>query len=94
MNHIHRIVGMLAGLVGAMLALGATASPAHATLPPPEPGGTTVVHSPAVHTVVTGGMAGWQITLIAAGAALLAAVLAVIIDRMWATRRRMTARAA
>jgi hypothetical protein len=33
------------------------------------------------HTVVVGGMPGWQITLIAAGAAVLAAVLAVTADR-------------
>jgi hypothetical protein len=47
-----------------------------------------------IHTVVTGGMPGWQITLIAAGAALLAAVLAVLLDRAWATRRHITAPAA
>jgi hypothetical protein len=47
-----------------------------------------------IHTVVTGGMPGWQITLIAAAAALLAAVLAVLLDRAWATRRRITAPAA
>jgi hypothetical protein len=47
-----------------------------------------------IHTVVSGGMPGWQITLIAAAAALLAAVLAVLLDRAWATRRRITAPAA
>jgi hypothetical protein len=47
-----------------------------------------------VHTVVIGGMPGWQITLIAAGAALLAAVLAVLLDRARATRRHITAPAA
>ena len=30
---------------------------------------------------------GWQITLIAVGAALLAAVLAVLLDRAWAARK-------
>jgi hypothetical protein len=34
-----------------------------------------------------GGMPGWQITLIAVGAALCAAVLAVLLDRVWAERR-------
>jgi len=34
-----------------------------------------------VHTVVTSGMAGWLITLIAVGAALLAATVAVFMDR-------------
>jgi hypothetical protein len=43
------------------------------------------------HTVVVGGMPGWQITLIAAAAALLAAVLAVIADRIRAARQRQIA---
>ena len=34
-----------------------------------------------VHTVVIGGMPGWQIALIAIGAALLAATVAVLLDR-------------
>jgi hypothetical protein len=33
------------------------------------------------HPVVTGGMPGWQITQIALGAALIAAVIAVLPDR-------------
>ena len=32
-------------------------------------------------------MPGWQITLIAAAAALLAAILAVALDRAWTARR-------
>jgi hypothetical protein len=40
-----------------------------------------------VHTVITGGMPGWQITLIAAGAALAAAAIAVLLDRAWAARK-------
>ena len=39
------------------------------------------------HTVVLGGMPGWQIALIAIGAALLAATAAVLADRARATRR-------
>jgi hypothetical protein len=35
-----------------------------------------------------GGMPGWQIALIAVGAALLAAALAVLADRVLAARRR------
>jgi hypothetical protein len=38
----------------------------------------TPVH---IHTVVIGGMPGWQITLIAAGAALTAATVALLLDR-------------
>ena len=42
---------------------------------------------PPIPTVVTGGMPGWQITLIALGAALLAAALAVLLDRASSRRR-------
>ena len=87
MSYIRRIMVMLTGLAGGALALGAAASPALAVPPPPKPGGTTVVPLPAIHTVVIGGMPGWQITLIAVGAALLAAALAVLADRMRAARR-------
>ena len=47
-----------------------------------------------VHTVVAGGMPGWQITLIAVGAALVAATVAVLFDRARAARRHVTAAAA
>jgi hypothetical protein len=40
------------------------------------------------HTVLVGGMPGWQIALIALGAALFAATLAVLLDRARTTRRR------
>jgi hypothetical protein len=43
----------------------------------------------ATRTVVAGGMPGWQIALIAAGAALLAATLAVLADRARAAHGRM-----
>jgi hypothetical protein len=39
-------------------------------------------------------MPGWQIALIAAGAALLGAALAVTVNRMRAARRRVTVSAA
>ena len=37
--------------------------------------------------ITTGGMAGWQIALIAVGAALVAAAVAVLLDRKLAGRR-------
>jgi hypothetical protein len=40
-----------------------------------------------VHTVVVGGMPGWQIALIAAAAALAAATVAVLLDRAWAAHK-------
>ena len=53
-------------------------------------------HSPLptlTHTAVTGGMPGWQITLTAAGAAILAPALAVALHRAWAARRQVTSTA-
>jgi hypothetical protein len=43
------------------------------------PGGPA--QAPAVGAVTAGGMPGWQITLIALGAALVAATAAVFLDR-------------
>ena len=89
MKRLHctcRFAGVLAGLVTTLLALGAAAPAARATIP--DPGGGPGVQ-PATQAVVTGGMPGWQITLIAAGAALAAAVLAVLADRARAARRHM-----
>ena len=74
-------------LAAAVTTLVASAPAAFATrVPPPgmgDPG--TQVAPPLVHTL--GGMPGWQITLIAVGASLLAAVMAVLLDRMWTARR-------
>ena len=54
----------------------------------PNRAGYPPVAVPAqIHTVVTGGMPGWQITLIAVGAALLTAALAVLLDRARTARR-------
>ena len=84
---IRRLAGILAGLAGALLAF--TAASAE-RLPPP--GGDGTVHAPPqVHTIVTGGMPGWQITLIAVAAAVIAATVAVIVDRVWAARRHLPA---
>lgn len=56
----------------------------------PVPGPARTV----THTVVMGGMPGWQITLIAVGAALLAATVTVLADRVRAARRPAAAAAA
>ena len=42
---------------------------------------------PEIHTVVVGGMPGWQIAAIAVAAALVAAVAAVLLDRSRSARR-------
>jgi hypothetical protein len=46
------------------------------------------------HTVVAGGMAGWQITLIVVGAALMAATVAVFTDRARTAHRKLRVSAA
>jgi hypothetical protein len=51
----------------------------------------TVAH---LHAAVTGGMPGWQIALIAIGAALAAATLAVLVDRALTARGRVRPTAA
>ena len=93
-RHIRRALAVLAGLTAAVLALGAT--PAFARLEP-DPGAGYVAPAsvPAqARTIVVGGMPGWQIALIAVGAALLAAALAVLADRVLAARRRAISAAA
>jgi hypothetical protein len=96
MNHIHRIrraIRFLAALGGALLAVG-IASPAFAAGLRPPPGSLYRPPAPPVtrtHTMVVGGMPGWQIALIAVSAAVLAAALAVILDRARTARRQLAA---
>jgi hypothetical protein len=90
---IARLTGAAASLAGAVLALSAMAPAASAARTPPfgglighrtPPFGGLIERDsppPAVHTIVVGGMPGWQITLIAAAAAVFAAALAVTLDR-------------
>jgi ABC-type Co2+ transport system permease subunit len=63
---------------------------------PPLPPGHFVgpVYKVPVPTVVAGGMPGWQIALIALGAALAAATAAVLLDRARAARRKTITAAA
>ncbi len=48
-------------------------------------------YQPPTGAVTAGGMAGWQITLIALGAALVAAAAAVLLDRARAAHRAASA---
>jgi hypothetical protein len=98
-RHIRRSAAVLVGLAGAMLAF---AVPAFARTVP-IPGDTFGTPVPAqvpaqvpvqVRTIVAGGMPGWQIALIAAGAALIAAALAILAYRMLAGRRQAVTTAA
>ena len=52
-----------------------------------EGNGHIPITPPAVHTVIVGGMPGWQIAAIAIVAALVAAVAAVLLDRSRSVRR-------
>ena len=81
MNHVRRIFfAAVATLAGAVLAL--TASPAFAMRVPPGGDSVTIVPPPPpVRVINEGGMPGWQITLIALAAALVAAAVAVLLDR-------------
>ncbi len=92
-QRIRRLAGVVAGLVGAIVAFTA-AAPAALAMRVPPPGDTGWVTPPQIRTVVTGGTPGWQIALIAIGAALLASVAAVLLDRARTARRRVTASAA
>jgi hypothetical protein len=98
MTHIRRITAALVTLAGALAAVTPTA-PAALAIRVPPPGGAGLARTvpwpktpvppaqPPVHTVMADGMPGWQIALIAAGAALAAAAIAVLVDRAWAARK-------
>ena len=88
MNRITRILGILAGVGAALLGILATGSAAFAYDVPPNGGGAQ-----PVQVVTNGGTAGWQITLIALGAALFASIIAVVADRSWLARHRSAASA-
>lgn len=95
-RHIRRLGAVLAGLVAALLASAAVVPAAFARVlpdggPPYGPAPATPVPATSVRVVTAGGMPGWQIALIAVGAALLAAVVAVLADRALAARRRTIA---
>jgi hypothetical protein len=85
MKHLRRIFAAAVTLAGAALAL-ATA-PAAFAKPLPPPDCCTSGAATGVTVVTGGGMPGWQITLIAVGAALAGAALAVLLDRAWAARK-------
>lgn len=99
-HHIRRLAGILAGLAAALAAALAGAPAAFAAtgaFPPPDPVSPSGPTAPAVldhaHAAVAGGMAGWQIALIAVGAAILGAIVAVLLDRARAARRHRPAAA-
>jgi len=94
-KHLRRFGAVLAGLGVAMTALAGAAHASTTMIPVPgyggPGGGAASVPSPVIHTVVVGGMPGWQIALIAVGAAIIAASMAVLLERTHSARRRLTA---
>jgi hypothetical protein len=93
-QHLRRLAAVVAGLAAALVAFGAT--PAFASLPPGHVLGRNRAGYPPVshvHTIVTGGIPGWQIALIVI-AALFAAATAVLVDRARAARRTRATAAA
>jgi len=102
---IGRLAVIVAGLTGALVGLSAGAVPAaFAGMMVPlggDPHGRPGLVGPRpapphpalpvhAHAAVTGGISGWQIALIAAGAALLSAALTVVCYRVRDARRRVT----
>ena len=86
LRSVRGLGGLLAGLGALVTTLVVTSTAAMAMLLPPDGGGE--VSQPVPLPVAAGGMPGWEITFIAAGAALVAAVLAVLADRARPARRR------
>jgi hypothetical protein len=79
-----RFTVAVAALACALVASAAVIPAAWAENLPPNDGGPAPAPAPAVYAA---GMPGWQITLIAVAAALVAAVTAVLVDRARTARR-------
>lgn len=94
MSHIRRIphlVRSLAAFTAAMLGVVVSTSGAFA-MRVPAPGGSSssfpAVPGPTVaHTVVASGVVGWQVAVIVVGVAVLAAIIAIAVDRARAAHR-------
>ena len=87
LRRARRLGGLLAGLGALATMLVVTSTAALAMVVPGTDGGGAPQAPPPLPPAA-GGMPGWEITLIAVGAALVAAALAVIADRARPARRR------
>jgi NhaP-type Na+/H+ and K+/H+ antiporter len=87
-KRIRRAAAIAAGLVLAWVGL-AGAAPAAFAMIPSHGGISDTPTAAATRTVVVGGMPGWEIALIAIGAALLAAALTVLANRARAAHRQL-----
>ena len=85
---LRRITAALAVAAGGVLAwAGAVPAASASIIPVPGDGPYGPVPALAVPVITAGGMPGWQITLIAVAAALIAATAAVFLDRIRASHR-------
>jgi hypothetical protein len=93
---IRRFAAVLTALACGLLAPVAIVPAAFAMSTPMGdggPSGVAPVPATAIHVITKGGMAGWQITSIALGAALLGAAVTVLLYRALAVRRSPAAAA-
>ena len=88
-----RLAAALAAITCALLASAVVpAASAHELVRDPPTGASPApIPAPVAPVVTVGGMPGWQITLIAVGAALVTAIAAVVLDRMLARRSASSA---
>ena len=83
---LRRITAVLAAVTGALLAWAAVPAASAAIIPVPD-GGYGPAPAATFRVIAACGMPGWQITLIAVAAGLVAATAAVVLDRARASRR-------
>lgn len=90
--HLGHLTAVLVAIICGGLPASAAAVPGAFANPVPSPGGSygpgPATPATVTRVITTGGMPGWQITLIAPGAAPFAASVAVLLDRARSGRRR------
>jgi hypothetical protein len=87
MKHFRRLFAAVATLASAALTLAAAPAAFAMQVPPPGQGSGIAPPPPPVRVLAEGGMPGWQITLIALAAALVAVAVTVLLDRARAARK-------
>jgi hypothetical protein len=90
---LSQLGAVLASLAVIAVSFASSALASTSVVPVPGSGGGagpdgTPAPVTVVHTVVVGGMPGWQIALIAVAAALFTAIAAVLVERSRTARRR------
>jgi hypothetical protein len=87
---LSRLGAVLASLAVIAVSFASSASASTSMIPVGGSGSQDGATAPAtvVHTVVVGGMPGWQIAAIAAAAALVTGIVAVLAERGRTARRR------